>query len=87
MSDVEMPSCQEVVELVTDYLEGALPDSDRRRFEEHLDGCPHCRAYLEQLRVVIRAAGSITVDDLTPEVEASLLDAFRGWSATARGLP
>lgn len=83
MSDVEMLSCQEVVELVTDYLEGALAPADLRRFEEHLAGCPHCTAYLEQLRVVIRATGSIGVDDLTPEAEAALVDAFRGWSAGA----
>ncbi len=87
MSDVELLSCQEVVELVTDYLEGALSGADLRRFEGHLEGCPHCTEYLEQLRAVIRLAGSITVDDLTPEVEAALLEAFRAWSAGAASPP
>ena len=87
MSDVELLSCQEVVELVTDYLEGALSPADLRRFEDHLDACPHCREYLEQLRVVVELTGSIDVDDLAPEAEAALLDAFRGWSAGAAGLP
>ena len=52
-------TCQELVELVTEYLEGALPDPDRRRFDEHLDGCPHCVVYLEQMRVTVRVAGRL----------------------------
>ena len=79
MIDVEALSCQEVVELVTDYLEGALDPADLRRFEEHISACPHCTAYLEQLRQTIRITGTLTPDDLTPEAEAALVDAFRGW--------
>ena len=49
--------CQQVVELVTDYLEGGLRGSARRRFEKHLAGCPHCTEYLAQMRETIRLAG------------------------------
>ena len=52
-------TCQELVELVTEYLEGALPASDRRRFDEHLAECPHCVAYLDQMRITIRLVGRL----------------------------
>lgn len=71
-------SCQELVELVTDYLEGALSPADAARFEAHVAACPGCDAYLEQMRTTIavtRASGEL---DERPEV-APLLDAFRNW--------
>jgi predicted anti-sigma-YlaC factor YlaD len=71
--------CQEVVELVTDYLEGALTRSDRRRFESHLRNCPNCTNYLEQMRATIRATGALHQDDLTPEVRQEFTDLFRTW--------
>lgn len=74
-------SCQELVELVTDYLEGALDPADLRRFEEHLADCGKCTDYLEQLRATIQAVGRITPDDISPEAESALLEAFRGWAA------
>ena len=80
MNDTEALSCQELVELVTDYLEGALGDSDLRRFERHIAGCGGCTRYLEQLRATIQIAGTITTDDLSPEAETALLQAFRDWS-------
>ena len=61
--------CQQAVELVTDYLEGALSRRDRRRFEAHIRACPNCTAYLEQIRTIIALTGSIEPDDLTPEAE------------------
>ena len=70
-------ACQEIVELVTDYLEGAMDAPLRASFEAHLAGCPHCTAYIEQLAATIRIAGTITADDLSPELHAGLLDAFR----------
>ena len=80
MSDtVEELSCQELVELVTDYLEGALPDEERRRFDEHIAKCRGCTRYLEQMRATIRLAGEVTSEDLTPEAENVLLRAFRDW--------
>jgi anti-sigma factor (TIGR02949 family) len=70
-------SCQEIVELVTDYLEGALPRSERKAFEEHLAGCPHCTNYLDQMRQTMRLTGRLTEEALEPELRAKLLDAFR----------
>jgi len=79
MIDLEAISCQELVELVTDYLEGALDPAHVRRFEEHLARCDGCERYVEQLRQTIRATGTLTVHDLEPEAEQSLLEAFRTW--------
>jgi len=71
--------CRDVVEVVTDYLEGGRAPDDRRRFDRHLAGCEGCQVYLEQLRTVIRVAGRPTVDAIPPETMASLLRAFRDW--------
>ena len=79
MIDTEALSCQELVELVTDYLEGALDERHVRAFNEHLAGCDGCTMYVEQLRVTIRITGTLTPDDLTPEAESALLQAFRDW--------
>jgi len=69
--------CQQVVELVSDYLDGSLSRRDRRRLEKHLAVCDACTAYLEQLRVTIAASGSVAPDDLAPEVLDTLTDLFR----------
>ena len=82
MIDVEAFSCQELVELVTDYLEEALSPADLRRFEEHIALCDACVEYLRQFRETIRVVGSITPEDLSPEAEAELLAVFRGWAVT-----
>jgi anti-sigma factor RsiW len=72
-------SCRELVELVTEYLEGALDDADRQRFEAHVAKCNGCARYLEQLRQTIRITGTLSFDDLSSEAEDTLLHAFRGW--------
>jgi anti-sigma factor RsiW len=74
-------ACQEVVEMVTDYLEGALSPVDHRRFEAHLVGCPHCTEYLAQIRETIRLAGRVTQEDLTPQMRTELTDLYRHWRA------
>jgi anti-sigma factor RsiW len=81
MSAVETPEmrCRELVELITDYLEGTLPALDRARFDHHIAGCDGCRAYLDQMRETIRAIGRLPPESLSPEMERKLLDAFRGW--------
>lgn len=71
--------CKQAVELVTDYLEGALSRRDRRRFEAHLQGCPNCAAYLEQIKMTIQLAGTVEPEDLTPEARADLTDLYRRW--------
>ena len=80
-SDVEQLSCQEVVELVTDYLEGVLVDDERRRFEQHLSGCDGCRQYVEQMRTTIRLTGELSPRGMSPEAERSMLEAFRNWKS------
>jgi anti-sigma factor RsiW len=72
-------ACQELVELVTAYFDGSLSRSDRRRFRAHISGCDHCTDYLEQMRLVIEASGSLTEEDIDPAAREELLDAFRGW--------
>ena len=76
---VEALSCQELVELVTAYLEGALPAPDRARFEEHLASCTGCHRYVEQMRTTIRLVGRLTPSDLSADAERDLLAAFRSW--------
>ena len=73
--------CQQAVELVTDYLEGALSRSQRRRFEAHLAGCPDCPEYLAQMRAVIGLAGTITPDDLTPQLRSEFISLYQRWQA------
>jgi anti-sigma factor RsiW len=73
-------ACREVVELVTDYLEGVLDDRDRERFERHLGGCDGCAAYLEQMRVTLRVAGRLEPEAIDPAFRERLLVAFRGWT-------
>lgn len=75
----EAMSCQELVELVTAYLEDALSPAERRRFDDHLAECGTCQVYLEQVRATIRLAGRVTPEDLSPEAERDLLAAFRSW--------
>ena len=79
MMTFEGLTCQELVELVTDYLEGTLPAADRARFEEHLAQCPNCSTYLEQMRQTIRALGMLPEESITPEARQELLEAFRNW--------
>ena len=74
--------CRDVVELVTRYLEGALPASDRARFEAHLGVCPHCTRYLEQFRQTIQATGRLREEDIAPEAKETLVAAFRNWKAS-----
>ena len=72
-------SCQELVELVTDYLDDALPTAERVRFDAHIAGCDGCTGYLEQIRLTIASTGRLAREQLAPEAEAALLEAFRDW--------
>jgi len=72
-------ACQEMVELITDYLEGALSRSQRRRFDAHLAGCEHCAEYLEQMRATIRLTGRLRTEDLTPEMHDEFTAIYRRW--------
>lgn len=70
-------ACSELVELVTDYLEGALPADEVAAIEAHLDECPGCRNYLAQIRATRDALGAVRVETLPDAAVADLLDAFR----------
>ena len=72
-------SCRELVELVTDYLEGSLDRRSRSRFDRHISGCPHCTEYLAQMRETIRLTGTLTEEQLDPRARDELLSVFRTW--------
>ncbi len=76
--------CQRAVELVTDYLEGALSRADRRRFESHLAGCQHCDEYLAQMRATVQLSGRLVSDELPPEMRDELVALYWQWHADAR---
>jgi anti-sigma factor RsiW len=68
-----------MVELITDYLEGTLPQPQRRSFEAHLAGCEHCTEYLEQMQTTIRLTGRLRTEDLTPEMHTEFTAIYRRW--------
>jgi anti-sigma factor RsiW len=78
-SSVEELSCREVVEILGDYLEGAMAPHDRARLERHLADCEGCAAYLDQLRTTIRLSGRLPEEAVTEATMAPLLEAFRAW--------
>lgn len=72
-------TCKEVVELVTDYIEGTLSDDLRMQIEHHLMGCEGCINYVEQFRQTIKLAGQVRAEDISPEQKDDLLRLFRDW--------
>ena len=74
-------TCAEVVEVITNYLEGRMPAHERERFEEHLSFCDGCSTYLEQMRLTIATLGHLPDSSLPPTTRTRLLDAFRTWKA------
>jgi anti-sigma factor RsiW len=72
-------TCQEMVELVTDYIEGRLDDPTRARFEEHVAECGACTLYIEQMRQTIAVLGHIPAESISAAAEEELLAAFRNW--------
>ena len=80
----EPMTCHELVELVTDYLEGPLPESEKARLEAHLAECDGCTEYLEQMRRTIELTGRLSEESIPPVAKDRLLEAFRDWK---RGEP
>jgi anti-sigma factor RsiW len=76
-------TCKELVELVTAYVEEALPDSDRARFEAHLELCDGCATYVQQIRETTRLAGTLSEETLAPEARDALLQEFRNWKESS----
>jgi anti-sigma factor RsiW len=73
--------CREAVELVTDYLEGALSPRERARLETHLSDCPHCSEYLAQMRTILEALGRVEPEALDPKVQDELVSLYRRWQS------
>lgn len=72
-------TCREMVELVSDYLDGALGGHDQALFEQHLVLCDGCTAYLDQIRRTVMLAGSLRPGSLDPPIRERLLETFRTW--------
>jgi anti-sigma factor RsiW len=77
-------TCQELVELVTDYLEGVLPVAQRDRFDAHLARCLGCRHFVEQMRQTLRIVGQLSEESLSPAAQSELLQVFRDWKQDPR---
>ena len=75
--------CQQIVELVTNYLEDALPAPQRRGFEAHMAACEHCTEYLEQMRMTILLSGRLRTSDLTPAMRQEFSALYASWRTGA----
>jgi len=72
-------TCHEVIDLLSNYIEGALSPDERRRVDEHLALCDGCETYLEQIRETIRLSGMVAEEQVPEEEKTALLAAFRNW--------
>ena len=72
-------TCQELIELVTGYLEGVLKPAERARFEAYIAQCQHCSTYLDQMRTTIRLVATLTTESLPRAAQHELLARFRDW--------
>ena len=77
-------NCDEFVELVTAYLDGALDPATAQRFTAHLAECPGCDRYLDQIRHTIAELGHLPPGSLAPQIRDQLLAAFRNWATERR---
>jgi anti-sigma factor RsiW len=84
MSSMRAITCQELTEVLTDYLEGVMPLEDRARFEAHLAICDGCVTYVDQMRQVIATVHELRTDEVEATAPDDLLEAFRAWR---RGTP
>ena len=78
MTEAEL-TCKELTELITDYLEERLQQTERVRLEQHLSVCPGCVTYLDQMRATVKALGAKPRVEIPPAIESDLLQAFRRW--------
>ena len=76
-------TCKEMVELVTDYLEGALSPTMRIRFDQHLTGCDPCIVYIDQIRQTIATLGRLPEESIPENAVDTLREHFRQWRSTA----
>jgi anti-sigma factor RsiW len=76
-------TCEHLVDLVTDYLEGALSKPDRARFDEHIAECPMCQDHLDRMRAIISELGALHERDVDQAALAELQERFADWDARA----
>jgi len=81
MTDNVELTCKELVELVTEYLEGTLPASERERFDAHLGTCKGCTNYLQQMRQTVQVLGKLTEETIPAQTRDELLQIFKNWKA------
>ena len=74
--------CRMLVQLVTEYLEGAMVEEERLQFEAHLGRCPPCETYIVQIRKTIEVCGSLPPEAIPEDAKKTLMAAFEGWKAT-----
>lgn len=84
MSEPVSFSCQQIVDLVTEYVDGVLPADERLAFEQHVAICPPCRAYFAQMRKVVRVGGRLREEELPAHVREHVMSAFRDWKRRAQ---
>ena len=73
-------SCQEMIEVVTSYLDNALPPEEQQRFEHHLSYCAGCNTYVDQIRETIRQTGRVPREEsLPPALREEIVAQFRNW--------
>jgi anti-sigma factor RsiW len=72
-------ACRQLVEVITAYLDGTLPEADRRRFDRHLSECPYCTEYLAQMRATVARLGTLDEATLSPATRDRLTAAFGDW--------
>lgn len=77
--------CDDFVELVTDYLEGAMDPAERARFDEHIGICEGCEIYLAQLRQTISITGKLSAQDVPAPAQQKLLSVFKDWKKRRGG--
>ena len=77
-------SCQDIVELVTEYTDGGLANGDRLAFELHVAACPPCRGYFAQMRAISRTAGGLHEEMLPEPLRDKIVAAFQDWKREAQ---
>lgn len=78
-------SCRELVEVITDYFDGAMSDGQRARLERHLGECSGCQAVVSQFRTTIEVTGRLTEDQVSEEQREAMRDVFRRWREAPSG--
>lgn len=82
-----MLSCQQLTEIITDYLEGRMSFADRMRFQMHVGMCKHCRTYLRQMKATIASLGQLPDEPMPVDVRDEMRRRFAAWNAARENKP